>query len=151
MEGMSKEKFKIAIASYLILRDGDKVLLSKRANTGWMDGKYSMVAGHVEADETPIDAMLREAKEEAGIEIRPEDLKMVHIGMRERPTKEDNSYVDFYLECSRWQGEVRNMEPNKCDGLEWFSVSELPEEILPYVRKVIECVGRGEIYSESGW
>ena len=47
MNGMPNERFKTAVASYLILRDGDKVLLSKRANTGWMDGKYTMVSGHI--------------------------------------------------------------------------------------------------------
>ena len=76
---------------------------------------------------------------------------MVHIGIRERASKEDNTYVDFYMECRRWQGEVQNMEPEKCGGLEWFPISQLPTDILPYLSMVIGCVGRGEMYSEAGW
>jgi 8-oxo-dGTP pyrophosphatase MutT (NUDIX family) len=149
MEGMRKERFRTAIASYLVLRDGDKVLLSKRANTGWMDGKYSMVAGHIEADETPIQALIRETREEAGIDVKPEDMEIVHIGMRQRASEDDDTYIDFYMQCSRWQGEVRNMEPEKCGGLEWFPISKLPEETLPYIQRVIEYIERGEIYSEE--
>jgi len=151
MEGMPKERFRTAIAAYLVLRDGDKVLLSKRANTGWMDGMYSMVSGHIEADETPVQALIREAREEAGIEVRPEDLKMIHISMRQRASKDDNAYVDFYLECTRWQGEIRNMEPEKCAGLEWFPLSQLPDNIIPVYMQVFAAIARGEMYSEDGW
>jgi 8-oxo-dGTP pyrophosphatase MutT (NUDIX family) len=146
---MKKERFRTAIASYLVLRDGDKVLLSKRANTGWMDGKYTMVAGHIEADETPLQALIRETREEAGIDVKPEDAKIVHIGMRQRATKDEDTYIDFYMQCSRWEGEIRNMEPEKCAGLEWFPISKLPEETLPYIQRVIEGIERGEIYSEE--
>lgn len=149
MKPMPKERFKVVAASYLVLRDNGKVLLSLRANTGWMDGMYTMVSGHLEADETPAQALVREVREEAGIEIEPRDLKMVHIGMRQRASDEDNTYVDFYLECARWTGELRNMEPEKCASLDWLPASALPANILPYLRDVIERIERGEFYSET--
>lgn len=49
---MSGDRHRVKFAVYLIPRDGDKVLLSLRQNTGWKDGWYSLVAGRVEAGET---------------------------------------------------------------------------------------------------
>ena len=45
------------------------VLLSRRYQTGWHDGEYSVPAGHVEAGETVTQAALREAREEVGLEL----------------------------------------------------------------------------------
>ena len=54
-----------------LLRDSDKgqeILLQKRHNTGYMDGMWDCsVAGHVENGESMKMALLREAKEEIGI------------------------------------------------------------------------------------
>jgi 8-oxo-dGTP pyrophosphatase MutT (NUDIX family) len=68
-----KERFKLIPAVYLILRRNDEVLLLRRANTGYQDGKYSLIAGHLDGDELATEGMIREAKEEAGIVIVKED------------------------------------------------------------------------------
>lgn len=38
---MSKDRFKLIPAVYLLLRQDNEVLLLRRANTGYQDGKYS--------------------------------------------------------------------------------------------------------------
>lgn len=43
----TKERFKVVPAVYLVLRRGEGVLLLRRANTGYQDGKYSLIAGHL--------------------------------------------------------------------------------------------------------
>jgi 8-oxo-dGTP pyrophosphatase MutT (NUDIX family) len=89
----------------------------------------------------------REALEEAGIIIKPRDIKFVHLMHR----KSDNLRVDLFFEVSKWQGEVTNKEPNKCDDLSWFSINDLPINTIPYVRQVIDVYTRGIYYSEYGW
>ncbi|HIE41446.1 MAG TPA: NUDIX domain-containing protein, partial [Candidatus Aenigmarchaeota archaeon] len=73
---MPKERFKIIPTVYLVLIKDNKILLSRRFNTGFHDGEYSFPAGHLDGNETLIQAMVREAKEEIGIELKPEDLKL---------------------------------------------------------------------------
>jgi 8-oxo-dGTP pyrophosphatase MutT (NUDIX family) len=142
-----KTYFKLIPAVYLILVRGDKILMLRRFNTGYEDGNYSLVAGHVEENEPSIDALRREALEEAGIIIKPRDIKFVHLMHR----KSDNLRVDLFFEVSKWQGEVTNKEPNKCDDLSWFSINDLPINTIPYVRQVIDVYTRGIYYSEYGW
>lgn len=59
-----RKRAKFISAVHLIFQKGNKILLSLRKNTGWEDGKYSVIAGHVRSNETSIKAMIREAKEE---------------------------------------------------------------------------------------
>ena len=69
-------RFKMISEVHLILRRGGRLLLSKRANTGYMDGYYSLVAGHVDGGEPFRAAMAREALEEVGLVLDPEALRV---------------------------------------------------------------------------
>ena len=44
-----------------------------------------------------------------------------------------------------------NMEPDKCDDLSWFDVSDLPDNTIPYIRQAIENYRRGEWFTSFGW
>jgi 8-oxo-dGTP pyrophosphatase MutT (NUDIX family) len=142
------ERFSVKFAVYLLLRDGDRVLLSKRENTGWKDGWWSLVAGHVDGGEAAEMAMIREAKEEAGIDVAPENLKLVYT-MHRLSNEVTDEYVDLFFECTEWSGEITNMEPQKCGGLEWFSANTLPNDTLGYIKKVIDSYPKGMTYSSE--
>lgn len=138
-------------AVYLVLITDNKILLLRRFNTGFEDGKYSMIAGHVEDSESCIQSMVREAKEEADIQIRPEDLKLVHIMHRHKSMNESTERIDMFFQATNWQGEIKIMESNKCDDLSWFDLDNLPENTLFYVRRAIKNIERGIYYSEFGF
>lgn len=135
------------VAVYLLLRRGDEVLLLKRANTGYMDGNYGLVSGHVDGDELATAAMTREAMEEAGIVIKPGDLKLVHTThkLTDGPSTER---VELFFQADSWEGEITNTEPHKCDELAWYPVASLPQNTIPLVRIVIQAVETGETFSE---
>lgn len=145
---MSEKRFSLHAAVYLVLIRDEKVLLSRRFNTGWMDGKYSLVSGHIDGGETVSQAMAREAKEEAGIKVLPRHLKMIHVMHRTDGIKE---YIDFFFTAFEFQGEPRLMEPEKSDAMEWFPLHKLPKNTLSYVSKVIRQLSEGHIFSEVGW
>lgn len=143
-----KERFKIVPAVHLFLVRNTEILLLRRYNTGWGDGSYSVPAGHVDGDEKVSDAMMREAKEEIGIEIQTNDLQFAHVMHRKQPYRET---IEFFFSATQWQGEPTNKEPHKCDDLRWFSMEQLPENTVSYVEAAIEHYRRNVFFSEFGW
>jgi len=141
------DKFKMIASVYLLFRQGENILLSRRFNTGYEDDKYGLVAGHVDEGESLLQAAAREAKEEAGVAIQPNHL-IFKTAMHRR---QNDIRVDFFFEPSEWSGEPTNAEPDKCSGLQWFPVDNLPENTIPYIRQAIECSQKGIPYSEFGW
>ena len=147
---MLKERFKIIAASYLVLMRDDEVLLLRRFNTGYQDGRYSLPAGHVEAGETALEAVIRETKEESNIVLRKEDVRMAHL-MHRVSDLDASVRLDIFFVAEHYAGTVAIGEPDKCDDLSWFPIDQLPENTIPYVRHALECIRRGEIYSELGF
>jgi ADP-ribose pyrophosphatase YjhB (NUDIX family) len=144
---MITERFKLLVAVHLFLIRDDKVLLLRRYNTGYEDGNYSVIAGHLEGDEEIKTAMIREAEEEAGVQIAPQDLQAVGVMHR----KSEDERIDFFLAATSWKGSIRNREPHKCDQLAWFAFDELPENVIPYVRKALDNFRQGRWFDSFGW
>jgi 8-oxo-dGTP pyrophosphatase MutT (NUDIX family) len=62
------ERFSVIPAAYVYLLQGREVLLQRRQNTGYQDGRWvAGAAGHVELGETAAVAAAREAIEEIGV------------------------------------------------------------------------------------
>ena len=135
------------VAVHLFLFKGDEILLLRRYNTGYEDGKYSVIAGHVDGDEEISAAMIREAQEETGIIIAPQDLEMVGVMHR----KSEDERIDFFLSARSWSGEIENMEPDKCDQLAWFRLDELPHTVIPYVERAIDNYRNETWFDSFGW
>jgi len=140
-----RSKFPVAV-HMLFFRD-QEVLLLRRYNTGYEDGNYSLVAGHLDAGETVTQAAIREAGEEAGVKLRPDDLRVAHVMNR----KSNDERIDFFIEVKQWEGVISNREPEKCDQLAWFPLKALPDNMIPYVRTALERCQQGLYYSEFGW
>ena len=143
-----KERFRAYIAAYLVLIKDEQILLSKRFNTGYQDGNYSLVAGHLDGEEKAKQCIIREALEEAGIILDSNDLEVVHVMHRFDPQRE---YFDIYLRAVKYSGEIKVMEPNKCDEIKWYKIDELPKNMVPEVKFALEKINDGAHYSEFGW
>lgn len=138
-------------ASYLLLtRETDgrrQVLLQRRRGTGFMDGWWACgAAGHVEAGESALDAVTGEASEELGIEVCPADVHPLTTVHRHSLTGLPiEQRADFFFRCDRWRGEPRVMEPDKSAGIEWFPIDDLPEQVVPHERRVLEAFATGDL------
>ncbi len=140
---MKKERHKIVAAVYAIIIKNGKILLSLRENTGFMDGWYSLVAGHVEADETVDEAMLREAKEEANIVVK--SMKLGTVMFRKGIDGRDD-YMDFFFIIDDYEGDIINKEPQKCGELKFFNITNMPNNVLNYVSKAVDNTLKGIPY-----
>lgn len=148
---MVKKRHQNVPASYLTLFKDNKVLLLRRFNTGYEDGNYSMVAGHVDPGETFTQCIIREAKEEAGIDLKPENLEFVHVMHRDSHSDEYNERIDTFFVAKKWNGEIVNKEAHKCDDLSWFDLDNIPENTIPHIKQALSKIKNKEFYSEFGW
>ena len=144
-----KIRNKAVPAVYILLEQDGKVLLGKRCNTGYQDGNYQVPAGHVEEGELPTEAIIREAKEEVNVDLTLNDLELVHIGYRPKHDPSGDR-IDLFFKAKKWTGEVKNMERDKCEDLNWFSWDNLPENMVFHVGEAFKCIQRGIFYNEIG-
>jgi 8-oxo-dGTP diphosphatase len=144
---MSSTRFKLVSAVHLYLLRGDHILLLRRHNTGYEDGKLSVIAGHLDGGEQVKDAARREAREEVGVDIEREDLAVV--GVMHRLTTDER--IDWFLTAERWAGEPVNREPHRCSQLVWSPLEDLPQDVIPYVRRSIQNYREGMWFDSYGW
>lgn len=133
---------------HLLFYRNNEVLLLKRQNTGFEDGKWSVVAGRIDGNEEVVSAAIREAKEEAGVDIDPSEIEVVGVIHRKSTSSE---WIDFYLKVKSWKGTITNIEPHKCEELRWFHLQDLPEDIIPYVRQAIAKDHDRMWFESIGW
>lgn len=139
----AKQRCKPVLAVYLILKrlEDGKILLAKRQNTGYMDGKWELPAGHLEEGELPTEALFREIREELGIELFPDLVWLVHTSFRP-PHDKTGSRIDLFFLAREWDGEVRICEPDKCSKHKWFSVFECLqlEDMILHNQHALDCI-----------
>ena len=137
-----------AIFPFILETDGEKtkILLHRRQNTGYQDGKWDIAgSGHVDEGETAQSAVIRECKEELGIDVKIEDLTFIHLSHR----FSKKTYYDIYFVVNRYYGEPTIMEPYKCSELNWFDVDKLPHDIIECRKLVIQEYKNKNYYSET--
>ncbi|GGM39380.1 NUDIX domain-containing protein [Promicromonospora citrea] len=136
------ERFALVPAAYLFLRREGQVLLQLRQGTGYRDGYWACAAaGHVEEGESAVDAAVREAREELGVTVAPQDvqpLTVLHRGEPGGPAVEQR--VDFMFEATRWSGTPAIQEPEKAADLAWFPFVALPTPLVPHEAAVLRAV-----------
>ena len=138
-------KFPVTVHMFFLREN--QILLIRRYQTGYMDGHYSVPAGHLDGGETVRMAAVREAREEVGVWIDPADLCFAGVFHR----CEDEERVDFFVHVQAWDGEPVNAEPRKCDDIRWTYMDDLPENTIPYVWQAIGNFRAGVMFEEFGW
>jgi 8-oxo-dGTP diphosphatase len=125
-EKRARMRYRACIDVHLILRRGEEILLSKRQNTGFADGSWHLPSGHTEDGESATAALIRETGEEIGLRIDPAEVRFVHL-MHHRT---DSGRIALFFEVTRWHGEPKNREPDKCASWDWFALTDLPAEMI---------------------
>lgn len=141
----------VALAAHLWLRTGDgDLLVIRRGATGYLDGYWSVPAGHVEAGETATQACLREAREEVGVHLSAADLRFVLV--QQKTACDGEERVDFFYEATLPAGQdPRIASPAEVAAVAWVAPDRLPTPFAPYVRAALRARGRSLIFSTWGY
>ena len=142
-----EKRNKLHISVQLLLEKDNNILLMKRKNTGYEDGKYCLPGGHVEAHEEIRKALIREIKEEIGIDVDIQNLELYKV--LNRKINDMQEYVDFIFKTSHWTGSILNNESDKCDEIIWVSKNELPKNILSFIPEILK--NENSIYLPYNW
>lgn len=117
-------KLILVAACALIDADG-RVLIAERPPGKPMAGLWEFPGGKVESGEQPEETLIRELKEELGIDVKQECLAPL--------TFASHGYPDFHLlmplyVCRRWEGIVAAREAQR---LKWVRPNNLREYPMP--------------------
>ncbi|SEO10276.1 methyltransferase domain-containing protein [Actinacidiphila rubida] len=128
---------------HLVLRRGGEVLLARRAGTGYADGLLHAPSGHLEEGEDVRAGMIREAAEEIGVHLAPEDLRAVLVMQHRAPSGHARIGWFFEAELPAGAAEPVNREPHKCSGIGWYPLDDLPRDMVAYCRAGLEAYRTG--------
>jgi len=128
--------------------NGSKIMLGRRANTGWMDGRLCPPGGHIEAGETPVAAAIREIKEELGVTVQPKDLTFACVAVRNTQAGETVAF-EFTIHDKDYT--YINAEPEKCSELTWLELTDLGDQIIDQFKQIIEGIIKQQPYLEIGY
>lgn len=144
-------RYRTLSAIFLIIVKDNKVLLQKRENTGYEDGKYDVaVSGHVEEKESLKEAVIRESFEEIGIKMDKQNIEFVTL-IHKKDTDYHNVYMNVYFTVHSFEGDPFIKEPNKCSELKWVDLNELPSNLIKERKIALNKFLTGEVYDEVGW
>lgn len=130
--------------------DQGRILLGLRhPDSTYAPDTWHFLAGHCER-ETAIDCLVREAKEEAGLTIAPEDVELVHT-VHHVDSPDARPRIALVFQARSWTGNPEVLEPDRCVEWRWWMPQDLPEAVVPYTRRAIDGILRGRPYSEQGW
>jgi 8-oxo-dGTP pyrophosphatase MutT (NUDIX family) len=127
-----------------------RVLLGLRhPDSAFAPDQWHFLAGHCEREEA-IGCLVREAREEAELTVEPDEVELVHVlHLVDSPSARPR--IGLFFRARTWSGTPTLREPDKCVQWRWWKPRDLPDDVVPYTRQVIEEILAGHLYSQTGW
>ena len=101
-----------------LIQDGNRILLQNRIKKDWQG--YTLPGGHVEPEESFVDAVIREMKEETGLDI----LKPRLVGIKQFPI-DDGRYIVLLFKTESFSGQVVSSDEGEMEWVEYDRLSEI--------------------------
>ncbi len=127
----------------MLFKDG-KVLLGKRKSSHGA-GEYAWPGGHLEYMESIVDCARREIKEETGMEVQ--NVRFLRLlNLKDYKPKH---YIDIGLIADWKSGEPQVMEPEKCEGWDWYDLDNLPSPLFVPLASYFEAYKTGKNFFDN--
>ena len=135
----------------LLLSDGD-LLLGRRANTGYGDGAYEPPSGRLAERETLVEAAVRVAEAQVGIELDPARLSLAHV----MHDVSGHGRMAFFLTADGWDRPSEAVDVGAAARLAgtrsysdfgWYPLAELPANMIDRARVAVRNYAAGARFS----
>lgn len=112
---------KAIVTVLCVIYDGNKILLQDRVKEDWRG--LTFPGGHVEKEESFVQAVIREMKEETGLTIREPRLS----GVKQFQTDADERYIVLLFKTDQFEGNIVSSEEGE---MKWIDRDYLQDHIL---------------------
>jgi 8-oxo-dGTP diphosphatase len=93
-------------------------------------GTWSVPGGSLEPGETVVACAVRELREETGLRVSPESIRPLAFTNAVYSSEDGRHFTTLYVLANGFfEGDLRVMEPDKCERWTWFE--EPPEPLFP--------------------
>ena len=116
----------------VVMRPDGRFLITKRVMTkAWAPGWWEVSGGAAQAGEESYDAVLREVREETGLDVSNAKGGYVFTYHRENPGEGDNYFVDVYRFVLDFKEEDLKLQTEETDGYRLATAEEIKELAEP--------------------
>ena len=131
------------LTNMCMVYSGDKILVQDRKNPDWPG--ITFPGGHVEPRESFVNSVIREVKEETGLDIK--DVKL--CGMKQWTQRDgDYRYIVFFYKTDRFSGELT---PSGEGEVFWIDKKDLKNYTLADGFELMFEVFENDDFSENYW
>jgi len=127
----------------LVLNSSGKILLGRRNDNPEKaksalhgEGTWTFPGGKLRPGEHVAQGARRELEEEIGAQVTTSELEIICVNEDIVP---DAHFITFGLLLRDYQGTVEIREPDEITKWQWFEADNLPSNLFPASRKVLEC------------
>jgi len=127
----------------MVFKDGKLLLGKRKSKLG--KGEYAGLGGHLEFGESIEACAKREAMEEAGIELK--NIKFLCLSSLKK--YQGKHYIDIGLTAKWAKGVPKAMEPEKCEGFNWYDLDRLPFPLFAAEHNYLEALKSGKKFFDE--
>lgn len=137
---MLDRKSKVELTNMCLIYDDNRILVQEKKGTG-QNGGLLFPGGHVEATESLTQAVIREMKEETGLDItNPQP-----CGFKDWILDDGTRYLVLLYKTNHFSGELKSSEEGK---VYWLDRKDIPKANLIWNMKELLEIFESDIYSE---
>jgi 8-oxo-dGTP diphosphatase len=137
-----RHHYQAVVDVYLLLMRDRQVLLGRRENTGYGDGAYEPPSCRLDERETVVEAAIRLAAAQAGIDLEPSHVSLAHV----MHDVSGAGRIAFFLIADGWDGTPDGPGGSYCD-FAWFDLDDLPANMIDRARVALRSCAAGTAFS----
>lgn len=132
---------RVAVAAFVLKIQDRCLLLGKRRSNNSSSSltSFALPGGHLEFGESFEECAAREVKEETGLDIEKiEFLTVTNNVFLDEPKPSHHVVIFVRAVLTDPHQMPENVEPDKCDGWDWYDWDNLPEPLFRPLKKIIQ-------------